>query len=116
MKWVITAVLLILPANVFSESATSQPGGSRIKIWNKDPFITPSARAEPHRPAGVEKESTSGLTLSSVLFSKEHSSAVINGRVFHLGDEVSGLRILDIQRTYVIFASGKKRFRLELKK
>ena len=115
MKWLITAILLTIPAHAFSQPSLSIPKseGNRVKVWENDPFAPPSVQAAPEV---VGREVPPVLSLSAILFSDEHSSAVINGKIFHIGDDISGQKILDIKRTYVIVGSEKKSYRLELKK
>lgn len=84
----------------------------RVRVWSKDPFVPP-AKVEPPRP---DREGVPDLDISAILFSGDRSSAVINGRTVHIGSELKGLKVLDIQKTYVILGSGKKTHRLELKK
>lgn len=111
MKWLITAILLILPVNAFSVEGMGE--GNTIRVWEKDPFAPPSALA------GIEvtdREAAPDLSLSTILFSDERSTAVINGKIFHIGDDISGQKILDIKRTYVIVGNEKKSYRLELRK
>lgn len=119
MRWLVVVILILHASNAFPQSTLPLPEGesrgevSRVKIWNKDPFLPPSVGVESQETV---KEEAPALTLSAILFSGKHSSAVINGTVAHLGDEVSGQKVLDIKRTYVILSRGKKSYRLELKK
>ncbi|MBI4746376.1 MAG: hypothetical protein HY786_07525 [Deltaproteobacteria bacterium] len=111
----ITAILLCLPIYAFSQPSLSIPKseGTRVKVWKKDPFAPPSVQAPPE----VEgREMAPDLRLSAILFSEGRSSAVINGKIYHTGADISGHKILDIKRTYVIVGSKKKSYRLELTK
>lgn len=111
-------ILFLLPVAVFGE----QPSGVATeakkeakaieKNWHKDPFAPPKGTA----PSGRIAEEAPSFELSAVLFSNERSSAIVNGRVLHSGDEFEGWKILDIKRTYVIFGNGKRNFKVELKK
>ncbi len=109
----ITAILLCLSAHAFCQPSPSFPGGGAVKVWEKDPFLPPSVQATPEVTG---REVAPDLGLSTILFSDGHSSAVINGKIYHIGDDISGHKILDIKRTYVILGRGNKTYRLELKK
>lgn len=125
MKWLITAILLILPVHAFSvetprlgvstvlSNAEGMGEGNMIKVWEKDPFAPPSVHTAVE---SAGREAAPDLSLSTILFSDERSTAVINGKMFHIGDDISGQKILDIKRTYVIVGNEKKSYRLELRK
>ncbi|MBM2837794.1 MAG: hypothetical protein HW415_419 [Deltaproteobacteria bacterium] len=118
MKWLITAILLSLPAYALSSTLSlpkveGRGEGNRVKVWEKDPFLPPSVQAVPE---GTGREVAPDLSLSTILFSDERSSAVINGKIYHIGDDISGHKIIDIKRSYVILGGGKKTYRLELRK
>ena len=115
MKWLLIATLLSLPVHAFSQPSLSIPKreGTRVKVWEKDPFLPPSVQAGPEVTG---REVAPDLGLSTILFSDGHSSAVINGKIYHIGDDISGQKILDIKKTYVILSTKNKPYRLELKK
>lgn len=113
MKWLITAILLTFPAHAFCQPSLSSSDGGAVKVWEKDPFAPSSVQAAIE---GAGREVGTGLSLSTILFSDEHSSAVINGKIYHIGDDITGQKIVDIKRTYVILGKEKKTYRLELKK
>lgn len=115
MKWLIIAILLSLPIHAFSQPSLSIPKseGFKVKVWEKDPFLPPSVQAGPEVTG---REVAPDLGLSTILFSDGHSSAVINGKIYHIGDDISGHKILDIKRSYVILGGEKKTYRLELRK
>lgn len=112
MRWVLVFILSFYPVTAFSQTPSAE-GRARTKIWKKDPFLPPSAGAETAEPA-VDR--LPELQVSAILFSNEHSSAVISGKAYHIGEEVSGYRVLDIQKSYVILGRKDKTFRLELRK
>ena len=108
-------VLIFQASNAFSQPSLSIPKGEgiRVKVWEKDPFLPPSVQPGPEVTG---REVAPDLGLSTILFSDGHSSAVINGKIYHIGDDISGHKILDIKRTYVIVGNKKKSYRLELRK
>jgi len=108
----ITAILLCLPTHAFCQPSSSFPGGGAVRVWEKDPFAPSFVQTSD--VAG--REGASNLSLSTILFSDERSSAVINGKIYRIGDDISGQKIIDIKRTYVILGRGNKTYRLELKK
>lgn len=120
MKPLAAVILFIYPAVALSQSQAIPASKEVARAWKKDPFSPPTGFVE-------ERSSTSGETmhepeavkpmeLTAILFSQERSSAVINGNLRHIGDEISGHKILDIQRTYVILGGKNGKSRLELKK
>ncbi|MEK6726142.1 MAG: hypothetical protein AABY54_06300 [Deltaproteobacteria bacterium] len=125
MKWMMVVILIFHASNVFSQTSLPLskgfiPGavevkgeGIRVKVWEKDPFVPPSVQAVPELTG---REVATDFGLSTILFSDEHSSAVINGKIYHIGDDISGHKILDIKRSHVILGGEKKTYRLELKK
>jgi len=115
MTVIVTAILLCLPAYALSQPSLPEGRGegTRVKVWEKDPFVPPSVQAAPEVTG---REVAPDLGLSTILFSDGHSSAVINGKIYHIGDDISGHKILDIKRSYVILGGGKKTYKLELRK
>lgn len=113
MMWAITAILLCFPSYALSQPSLHEENSaeSSIKVWKKDPFQPPPVQVG---PAFSGDESPADLILSTILYSNERSSAVINGKIFRIGDEISGYKILDIKRTYVIVGRKNKSYRLEL--
>ncbi len=125
MTWMMAVILIFHASNAFSQTSLPLskgfiPGavegrgeGTRVKVWEKDPFVPPSVQAGPEVTG---REVAPDLGLSAILFSEGHSSAVINGKIYHIGDDISGHKILDIKRSYVILGGEKKTYRLELRK
>ena len=125
MKWMMAVILIFHASNAFSQTSLPLskgviPGavegrgeGIRVKVWEKDPFLSPSVQTAPEVTG---REVAPDLGLSTILFSDGHSSAVINGKIYHIGDDISGQKILDIKKTYVILSTKNKPYRLELKK
>jgi hypothetical protein len=125
MKWMLAVILIFHASNVFSQTSLPLSKGFipglvesrgeriRVKIWEKDPFVPPSVQAGPEVTG---REVGPDFGLSTILFSDGHSSAVINGKIYHIGDDISGHKILDIKRSYVILGGEKKTYRLELRK
>lgn len=109
----IKCLILIGILAAYPFGAYCQPSSSGNKrLWDKDPFAPPASVDLKIQ----EKEEGPAVEVSAILYSGEHSSAVINGNTLHIGDEFQGQKILDIKRTYVILGNGKKSYRLELKK
>ena len=84
----------------------------RERVWKKDPFAPPPMT----EASVVAKEEIPALEVSAILYSEGRSSAVIDGRTVRIGDELHGQKVIDIKKGYVILGSGKKRYRLELRK
>lgn len=104
-----TAFCILPAALVYAQKVE---GKVRERLWEKDPFKPPAVTDV---PLSGKKELTA-MEVSAILYSAERSSAVINGRTVHIGDDIYGLKVLDIKRTYVILGTGKERHRLELRK
>lgn len=56
---------------------------------------------EEHPPANTKKSEL--LNLGTIVYSHDKPSAVVNGRIVHIGDEVNGVTILRINRDSVEF-------------
>lgn len=113
-KWRDSSCLLLMACCfLLSAPAAAQNIEERVRVWEKDPFAPPSAHTAIE---GAGREAATDLSLSTILFSNERSSAVINGRIYRIGDDVTGQKIIDIKRAYVILSRGNKTYRLELKK
>jgi hypothetical protein len=107
-------ILLTFHFSLFTHVAFAQKveGKVRERLWEKDPFKPPAVTEAPV----PGKADLTAMEVSAILYSAERSSAVINGRTVHIGDDLYGLKVLDIKRTYVILGKGKERHRLELRK
>jgi len=54
------------------------------------------------------------LSLTAILYNASSASAVINGQVVRVGDEVAGRRVVAIGRDHVVVREGKTIRRLEV--
>lgn len=105
----LTAYCLLLSSPASAQKVEEK---ARERIWKKDPFAPPPVTEAPV----VAKDEIPALEVSAILYSEGRSSAVIDGRTVRIGDELYGQKVIDIKKGYVILGSGKKRYRLELRK
>lgn len=74
------------------------------KDWGVDPFVITRASA-PHSFA---------LALDGIVYDDKDSYALINNQLLHIGDEVNGKQVVDIQQDRVILNDGTKDIELRL--
>lgn len=116
-KGTVPAILMVsliaCPIIAYCQSIPSEAKEkARERVWKKDPFAPPPVTEAP----AVGKEDIPALEVSAILYSGDRSAAVVNGRTVRIGDELYGQKVIDIKKGYVILGSGKKRYRLELRK
>lgn len=105
--------LILCPAAAYCQSLPAEvKENARERVWKKDPFAPPPVTEAP----AVAKDEIPALEVSAILYSEGRSSAVIDGRTVRIGDELYGQKVIDIKKGYVILGSGKKRYKLELRK
>jgi len=126
-KKAILAVLALIAVFVwynglrsFSKQKTNAPSGdieasssrqeikqkkrSGYKDWGRDPFVITQAPAA----------NSSALALGGIVYDEKDSYALINNQLLHIGDEVNGNRVVDIQQDTVILNDGNKNIELKL--
>ena len=110
---IIIVSLIFCPVIAYCQSLPAEiKEKARERVWKKDPFAPPPAAEAPV----VGKEDVPSLEVSAILYSGDKSSAVVSGKTVHIGDDLYGQKVVDIKKGYVILDSGKKRYRLELRK
>ena len=57
---------------------------------------------------------SSVLALGGIVYDEKDSYALINNQLLHIGDEVNGNRVVDIQQDRVILNDGNKDIELKL--
>lgn len=78
--------------------------------------VPPAPVPEPAAPAPSPlQEIASRLKLQAIIYQGAKSSLVINGKNFHLGDQVEGARIVSIEQQAVTIEKGAEQFLLSLK-
>lgn len=102
------------PANVASPPEVAL---DRLPEWPRDPF----SRTRELKPAVAPVSATpapppeADLVVSSILTSSERRLAIVNGRIFRVGDSVGSARIVDIQpRAVVVDSPTRGRWTIEL--
>ena len=68
----------------------------------------------PARPAAASREQNAlpfDASLETILYSRDRSLAIVNGRIVQLGDEVHGARIVDITPSEVLLRDSDGRLR-----
>jgi hypothetical protein len=69
---------------------------------------------DPTKPPDVAASSLGTLVLSAVIISPENKLAVINGKIFHEGDTVNGMKVISIEANSVDLASPQEKLTLTL--
>ena len=126
-KKAILAVLALIAVFVwynglksFSKQKTNAPSGdmeasssrqeikqkkrSGHKEWGRDPFMVTQTPVS----------SSSALALDGIVYDEKDSYVLINNQLLHIGDEVNGNRVVDIQQDTVILNDGNKNIELKL--
>jgi hypothetical protein len=87
----------------------SMAQGEELRDPTRPPFLArgSSSTSEAAQPA-------SRLVLQTVLVSPERRNAVISGRLVHLGDSISGMRVVAIRESEVILRSELEMQTLQL--
>lgn len=111
---------LTYPSLAPQEKEPEAPGEEKTGFeqgWARNPFALPASvhsLSEDEIKKGAEvaktlEDNSLGLRLNSIFISNSRKLAIINSRVVTIGDEVGGVRILDIQRDRVIIGRGKQK-------
>ena len=126
-KKAILAVLALIAVFVwynglrsFSKQKTNAPSGdieasssgqkikqkkrAGYKDWGRDPFMVTQT------PVSI----SSALALDGIVYDEKDSYVLINNQLLHIGDEVNGNRVVDIQQDRVILNDGNKDIELKL--
>ena len=74
------------------------------KDWGRDPFMVTQ----------MPVSSSSALALDGIVYDEKDSYVLINNQLLHIGDEVNGNRVIDIQQDRVILNDGNKDIELKL--
>ena len=75
--------------------------------WGRDPF---SLSASASLDAGLED-----LILNGIMWDKDNPYAIINSDIVKVGDELRGMKVLEITEKLVILEEDGKRYTLRLK-
>lgn len=89
-------------------SDTSPPRTSRFTEWGGNPFEIKRRIAAAPGPAAVPSaDSPSGYSVNGILWDAQAPSAILNGRLVGLGDELSGgWKVIEIQKDKVVLSDG----------
>jgi len=87
-----------------SRQEIKQKKRSGHKEWGRDPFMVTQTPVS----------SSSALALGGIVYDEKDSYALINNQLLHIGDEVNGNRVVDIQQDTVILNDGNKDIELKL--
>src|SRR5262249_34797984 len=69
---------------------------------------TPVPSARPvSKPPAAERAIPFDATLETILFGRDRSLAIVNGRIVQVGDEVQGARVVDITPSEVMLRDGR---------
>lgn len=91
----------------FMDVETQHLASTPPLTWLKDPF-----RKIPGLAAPVEREDEPHLTLEGVVSSGEEQLAIINGKEYHLEDEVGNRLVSEIGENYVLLEDGNSTIEL----
>jgi len=72
------------------------PGKSSFPSWGRDPFAVGS----------VPVQATGDLSLSGIFWDAKKPVCLIDGKMLRVGDEISGAKVLEINRDTVLLKVG----------
>ena len=81
----------------------------RFNEWGRDPFI----RLE--EDEDEDTQDLSNLTVYSIIFIGEEPEAMIDDKIVHVGDKISGKTVKKIEKDKVILTDGKMDYVLKVK-
>lgn len=117
-KFKITSILLFfcflgLGSWIYSNGQEEFKYDSQGKRNPFIPLVTPEGRL-----LQLEKAAVKGnITVEGIIYDKSGSSyAIVNGSVVKVGDFISGLQVLKIEKTKVVFVKDGKTQEIGLKK
>jgi hypothetical protein len=84
-----------------------------LPVIMRDPAIFPNQKdttqiEEPNQTTAVDKSEL--IDLGAIIFSQDRSSAIVNGRIVHAGETVSGITVLKINKESVEFELDGERW------
>ena len=82
------------PAN--RPAAVTEPGKSSFPSWGRDPFAVGS----------VPVQATGDLSLSGIFWDAKMPVCLIDGKMLKVGDEISGAKVLEINKDTVLLKVG----------
>ncbi|HEX20277.1 MAG TPA: hypothetical protein ENG78_05605 [Acidiferrobacteraceae bacterium] len=79
-------------------------------------IATSKGFSDPMRPSYLYGGETKrkGLVLESTFISDQRKSAIISGRLLHIGDRIGKAKVVEIVRNEVVLLKGKKTIRLRV--
>ena len=77
-------------------SETQEPGKSSFPSWGRDPFAVGS----------VPVQATGDLSLSGIFWDAKKPVCLIDGKMLKAGDEISGAKVLEINKDTVLLKVG----------
>ena len=99
-------------ANLKGDSNKNAAAGHGKKIQWEIPAPYPATLRDPMQfgPATNKAKQVSGLVVKGIVYSEDNPCAVIGSRILHIGDEVMGATIVNINKNSVEFESDGKRW------
>ena len=108
------------PSRTIAEPAEVKPANTVVaSVYEIDweiPAPYPATYRDPMQPGPtITAQTDTGrigrLTVRSIVYSEDNSSAVIGSRIVHEGEEVLGATVVKINRDSVEFEAGEKRWK-----
>ncbi|MBI1953913.1 MAG: hypothetical protein HYS41_07305 [Candidatus Omnitrophica bacterium] len=79
---------------------------SRFTEWADSPFLVERRGRPDTKAVQVPDSGGRALAVSGILWDPKGSSAIVNGLLVGVGDEVGGWKVLEIQRDKVVLTDG----------
>ncbi len=73
--------------------------------WSKNPFVK-----------NGQNLALEDLSLFAIVYSKNHSAALINEQIVQVGDKISGFEVVSIEKSEVVIRGETGVFKLNLKR
>lgn len=85
-----------VPAAANKPAGTPVPGKSSFPSWGRDPFAIGS----------VPVQATGDLSLSGIFWDAKKPVCLIDGKMLKAGDEISGAKVIEINKDTVLLKVG----------
>lgn len=116
MAFLCTALTVFITEGLFSQEAgvpSDKVRGTRIEYTSaglKDPFEEPEIEIE--KTSDLDMQPLPNLTVQGLVWGSSIPQAIINNKVFRVGDNIEGAEVVEIGRDGVILARGSGKYKL----
>jgi hypothetical protein len=94
------------------DTTGAPPTEGPVKVVAKDENPTQASSVTVVEPAEVivPKPKVKGLMVKGIIYSEDHPAAIVDDRIVHVGDIISGASIVGITRDSVVFEKQQARW------